>query len=485
MSNDKGAFTAKDGALWVFPDGPNHEPQYIACTDADDIAEPLGDVELIRCFNVWGGYKVVGEKISPPDPVKTTLTSLTFKTRTWLERIRGQYGLMFLQRDGGRADTFTNYQRALILADARNTEKTYGGVLKRETDDETTRGFSITASPPVIQVVEVTGTRIASLEPYAFRDVAMLKTDEGILPVKYGVAVADGFAAIKGKVWVTSDGGQTWTDTAAQPFAVAMHNVACAILDMGNNVRRIIVGMGAPAGAQGMTAYSDDWGATWTVVNVGGAAAGHGVTKGGGIFALDEHHIWLAGAAGYIYFSSNGGQSWTAQDAGIATAGAYTKIKFTDDGIYGYAVAAAGIVVKTSDGGSNWIATTATITAVPALTALCVRDEDFVWVGTATGGLWFTEDGGTTWTQRTGWVGSAIGSVNSIAFANDYVGFMLADTAAPVGYILRTIDGGYTWQRITADVNSGLTTLAVGDENYINYVGLINAATGFIGVLSE
>lgn len=488
MSPEPMAYTTANGSIWVFPDGPNHAGQYIGCTDADDISESEGAIDLIRCFDANGKYKIVGEKLGPPDPVTTTLTQLTFKTRTWLERNRGKYGLTFLQRDGGRADAFTNWQRALILVDVWNNKKTFGAPVKREADEVVTRGFDISATPPVIECVEVEGDRITSAEARAFTDIAMLPTATGILPVKYGVAVANSSAIAKSNVYITADGGVTWTVTATLPFSAAVVGKisACAILDMGGDNRRILVSvMGAAGAIQGQTAYSDDDGATWTLVSIGGAAAGHGATHSGGIFALDQHHIWLAGVSGYIYFSDDAGETWTAQDAGVVTAGAYTQVKFTSDGVYGFAIAAAGIVALTQTGGANWLATGAPVTGTPNLESLAVRDEDTLWVGADGGLLFYSEDAGDTWSARTGWTGSGAGHIHSMGFANNYCGFMLVDNAVVNGKILRTIDGGYTWQVLTADTNSGLTAIWVGDENYANYVGLVNAATGFVGVLSE
>jgi photosystem II stability/assembly factor-like uncharacterized protein len=477
------AYTSKDGALWVFPEGPNHAPGYVSCTDADDITEPKGDIELIRCFDPNGNYKVVGTKISPPDAVTTSLTSLTFRTRSLLEKIRCEYGLMFLQRDGGRADSLCEWNRALILSGVRNTEKSYGGVLMREEDVETTRGFSISANPPVIDVVEIEGHRKTVTEDDAFNDVAMLKDPCGLLPITDGVAVSAGAGVYaSGDVWITHDGGQTWAKTVTQPNLVASNLMSCAILDMCHGVRRIIVA--EEAAANSYIAYSDDDGATWITVKLLAAATAHGVTHGGGIFALDERHIWLASALGFIYFSDDGGETWTGALAvgGITTD--LTQIEFTSDGLNGYAGTETGVVIKTVDGGLNWSACDA-LAGTDDIQSVCVLAEDYVWVGDDSGGLYWTENGGTTWTQRTGWVGSGIGAINDIGFANDYVGFIIADLTGPHGKVLRTIDGGYSWKVLTADTNDGLTALAVGDENYAVYVGLVSAATGFIGVVEE
>ena len=477
------AYTAGDGALWVFPEGPNHAPGYVGCTDADDITEPKGDIELIRCFGADGNYQVVGNKLSPPDAVTTSLTSLTFRTRSLLEKIRCEYGLMFLQRDGGRADLFCNHQRALILSGVRNTEKSYGNVLKREDDAEGTRGFSISANPPVIDVVEVEGHRKTNTEDDNFNDVAMLKDPCTLLPVMDGVAVSAGAGIYaSGDVWITHDGGQTWAKTASQPNLVASNLMSCAILDMCHGVRRIIVA--EEAAANSYTAYSDDDGATWTTVKLLAAATAHGVTHGGGIFALDEHHIWLASALGFVYFSSDGGETWTGALAVAGVTTDFTQVEFTPDGLNGYVGTTTGVVVKTVDGGLNWAVCDA-LAGTDDILAVCVRTEDHVWVGDDSGGLYWTDDGGITWTQRTGWVGSGVGAINDIGFANDYVGFMIADLTGPHGKVLRTIDGGYSWKVLTADTNDGLTALAVGDENYVVYVGLVSAATGFIGVAEE
>jgi hypothetical protein len=71
------AFSSKDGALFIQVNGPNTRPVYAGCITLDDITEPLGDLELNRCFDPNGrGWRTVGQLISPPDPVTTTLTGL-------------------------------------------------------------------------------------------------------------------------------------------------------------------------------------------------------------------------------------------------------------------------------------------------------------------------------------------------------------------------------------------------------------------------
>ena len=54
---------------------------------------------------------------------------------------------------------------------------------------------------------------------------------------------------------------------------------------------------------------SDDWGATWSEVNVGGVANGSYIN---GAFKYGVGLIWIVGNGGYIWYSEDRGDSWTA-----------------------------------------------------------------------------------------------------------------------------------------------------------------------------
>lgn len=477
------ALTTKNGAIFIQPDGPNTEVHYLSCFSSDDVTEPGNDIELLRCFDAVGTWKVVGKKVSPPDPVTTTLTGLTFSTRSWLERVRGEFGLYLMQRSDGRADDFSNFVRAVILADATIGEKTRTNLVHREEDNESERAFAISAWPPVLEAVGVGIQRLASAELNQLNSIAMLPETEGLLPARYGIMGADAGAA-KAKIYHTADGGQTWTVVAADPFAITVdHIMGVAIFTVGHNTRRFLVAQVGVVGAQGHVAYSDDSGATWTLVHIGGAAAGHGPMGVNGLFALDEKHIWLASAAGYIYFSEDGGQTWTAQESGVIAVGSYMAIHFIDEN-YGMAVGATGVVVVTENGGGTWTAVTA-ITATPTLNACQIQDEEHLWVGTATGKLFYSNDFGVIWAERAGWSGSGVGNVSSLNFLNRYIGFMVRNTAAPVGHVLRTVNGGFDWEVIPTPVNSGLNQAVAMDANTALVVGKVNAATAVVLTLQD
>lgn len=483
-------YTSKMGGLFVFPQGHTHPGEYVGCTDGADISEPKGDIELMRCFDVWGKWKTVGHKRATPGPVTTTLTSLTFSTRTWLERLRGKFGLIYLQRDGGRADTFTNWTRALILDDVRVTTKTFTGTVKRETEDDSTRAFALTARPPVIECVPVTAGAVITGIAQSFEDVAMLRTKQyGIYPVQYGVASCFPPAGITAHVYYTRDGGRSWTDTAAQPgFTVTRAAMAATIIDMGNGVVRLLVAEESGVGTQGRVAYSDDWGATWHLVNIGGAAAGHGPTMPTTLFALDSQHVWIATNHGFIYFSSDAGETWTVQEAGVLVAGTYVSLKFLSDGMTGYAVSSAGALVKTVDGGENWAFAPDDPAAHGAsyANAMTLQPGGNVWIA-ADNGLYVSEDGGNTWSTRIYANHTISTELYSMAFANDWVGFGFAiDSSFGHIELIRTIDGGNSWQAIPIDDPAALgTAIFAGDENYAIAVGWTTLATGYLALIQE
>jgi photosystem II stability/assembly factor-like uncharacterized protein len=483
MSNGGKALTSRNGALWVQPDGPNTEPQFLGCHELGDLSEAEGGVELIRCFRPDGtGWDVVGDKVTPPDPVSATISSLLFKERSWLEKVRCPFGIFVLQRDCGDAGVFNNYVRGEILTNVRRTSRKFAGLVSREEDVESTLDVELTAWPPLLDVDELLVDLVTSALLTAPLNDVVANTDErcvgdcGMTLDKGELAylAGDTVGAVKAIPFRSADFGVTWA-AMVEPFgALATDDIKAATrFATGRTTYRLLLGKANLVGAQGMVAYSDDNGATWTVVNIGGAAAGHGCSNYQTLWALDSRHVWLASALGYIYFSDDGGETWTVQEPGALCVTAYAGIHFCDE-LYGIAVTLAGVNAWTDDGGTTWALKTAT----GAGDLLCCHriDKNRAWAGDDDGKLWFTTDGGTTWTQRTGWTGSGAGTVRSVRFANEYQGFMAHNTAGLLGTILHTIDGGFNWEALTTPANLGLNGMVVVAPDRAYVAGNILAA---------
>lgn len=476
-------YKTSDGAVFVQPFGANTRARYLGCADVDALTQPGGEIDtIIRCFKADGtGWRALDSTVTPPDPVSTTITTLIESTANWLEQVeQGEANIFIHQRNGGRADTFGNYDRTWILQKVRIGEQTAENLAMREEDAPSTLAFSVSALPPIYKVFQKTAGRQAQSVATAINDVHFCGV--GTQAGKIGVAVSD-FIAGPGKAQIlyTWDGGGTWTATATQPFANSEDIRTVTCFQIGKNTTRILVARGTTDAVNpAEVAYSDDWGATWTLRNVGVTNAQFAPGPAS-LFALDPYNIWLVAGSGFLYYSNDGGVTWTTQENAGTTTNALWGVHFASERV-GYAVGAADTIIKTEDGGETWTLT-ATNTGVSAvLQTVYVIDNDNVWVGAANGRLWYTENGGVTWAEKT-FAGSATGEITDIQFlpGSTLFGYMAHNNGTPVGTMYFTIDGGYSWDPIVLPTNTGVNGIAVIDENTVFFTGEAQGGTGVIG----
>lgn len=493
----KQILTAKQGSLFVQPDGANTEMVYMGCTGFGTLTQPKGSISLLQCLNSNGRWEVQGEIDAPEGMVTAQLTTRVKKIQNVLDRLDAdgcRFAVYVNSRGCGRSDVFSNYDRGMMAAMMKIVNVDDTGAQADREDAEYTQVRSLEGYPPARRYFSLAGQNLLTGEVNALNDI--WSNDEGAcaggcdIPHRAAetmfIACDSAAGPATANVLSSTDGGTTWAALAADPFGAGLNIMAGCSFDIGNGVTRILVGQEAPAGGQGLVAYSDDNGATWTTVNIGGAAAGHGALYGGALFALDRYHIWLASEAGYIYFSEDGGVSWTAQESGVISANGYRQVTFYDEN-RGVAVNdTGGVVAITTNGGTTWSSATV-VTGTPALNCVGIAAEKRIWVGTATGLLFYSEDFGTTWTQRTGWTGSGVGQVRDISVVNEYDIFMISNTAGPVGSILRSVNGGTDWEvwdngALPGAVNSGLNSIFAIDVNRAVAVG---EASGGLGVIES
>ena len=202
------------------------------------------------------------------------------------------------------------------------------------------------------------------------------------------------------------------------------------------------------------------------------------------IFSLGSAFTWIVGDGGYVYFSSDITAGVTVQNAGVATTEVLNDIHGIDENNL-VAVGANNAVVFTADG-ENWGNVTGPNVGV-ALNTVWMKSALEWFVGDAGGQLWYTQDAGATWTEKT-FPGTGTGVIRDIVFATPTVGYMAHSTAAPAGRILRTIDGGNSWYVLpegttTLPANDYISTIAVSGEcpNDLYAGGLAdNATDGFL-----
>lgn len=474
-------FFARNGALFVQPDGPNTQPLYVSCVDVDALTEPGGGIDtIVRCFDsAADGWKTIGSMLAPPEPVTTTITSLVMVSQTFLEQIKNCPVTFFvLQSEFGRKDVFTNYVRGWIVGRAYISDRGATDLTMRESDTASSMTLSVTAEPPLYRVFkhvaadQGNAALTVAANAVAFLDDVRCATSsdsaQGICEI--GFVVGETSAGVAADVFRTLNGGLTWTATSADPFGAGEAIAAVTVFAIGADTHRVIVARGTTdAGNPAEVAYSDDNGATWSLVNVG-ATNGQFVQAPNGLFALTQNDIWLVTNSGYIYYSEDGGVTWITQEAGVATAQHLNAVHLANTKA-GFAGGDSDDVLRTIDGGASWTLVT-DVGSGSNIRTLFTLDALRVWVGTENGRLYYSDDGGATWNRRT-FTGDNTGQVRDIRFVNDLIGYMLHNTETPAGRVFVTIDGGYTWELMATTTNAGLNSLSICDENTIYAAGEI------------
>lgn len=477
-------YSSRRGAAFIQKTGPNSRALVLRCLDADTVSSPKRGKELIKCWDPYGeGWLEVGKTYSEPGPATVTLTQLTETSLSELEKLYCPATLLFAQVKNGKVTNINNAERVIILKNAESTDDSYDNLVHHADDNASTHAVAFSGDSQVVVVGKPAIQRQATTETEALNDIhgsTKANCDGRLDPGDQLIAGADAGSGVEANVLYSNDGGITWTAAFTKPFAADDHIMAVQRFQLDNETTRWLVGMDAPGGGQGMVAYSDDEGVTWTTVNIGGATAGHGPTLGGTLHVIDAESIWLASAAGFIYKSEDGGASWTAMEQGAITTDPYTHIHFFNAN-RGVAVSSSGVVAVTRDGGNTWTAATV-VTGTPDLLSCWMPESETIWVGDDDGNLWYSHDFGTTWTERTGLSG-APAAINDVEFFDSQVGFLAVDDASPSGEVHQTILGGFSFREIPTPANSGINAIHVVNQNLAFMVGEVNGGTAFIAKL--
>ena len=257
------------------------------------------------------------------------------------------------------------------------------------------------------------------------------------------------------RIFKTMDGGHHWSlqkkfgDFLWMSSVVAFDSLHCCAI-------------GGPSGTGVMLSTSDGGGA-WTQSNI--------VDPGGdyftSLFFWDVHSGIALNT--HRWFTTDGGQSWSkGGDMGKAFP-IPSDVSFVN-GRLGWMVSFAtpyssdaGYIAHTTDSGITWNyqdSVTAVLSAVDFVDSL----RGFAVGSNFTGGTGFiysTTDGGNLWTWRQ-FIGS--GPFEDIGFLDHKTGWI-----TNVGKMLRTTDGGVTWETQLEGVQSDLRRVLVLKKDKVAY----------------
>jgi len=501
MPTQNDFFSADQAEVWVQPDGPNTAVYLLPCANSDSIDAPGADVTTRMCRTA-NGWTVSHRSRGIPGAATMSIEVYMSAVQSWLskQKERNCEIPVYLTHGACPTQTFLNYDVVDMLRGGIITNKSGSGFARGRGDegegaaDASLRSYDLSGWPESPEVYKLTLTRrtIAEAEPLNAVEFCNTPTCLGPCGVTEdvctdGIITADPTGAAAAQAWFTTNGWGAGAAGAVDPFLVVSLDISAAVcfpIDR-DTVRHIVACGTTQAGLPAQVSYSDDAGASWTLVNVT-AVNGDFITYGGSMWAVNGRNIWAGIDDGGIYFSSDEGLTWTSQNSPLASA--IYSIHFVDEN-YGMAVGAANVFAYTTDGGEHWTAGTGPA-AADVLTGVRVIDNNRAWVtstGGAVGELWYTNDFGANWTQRLlPVVPDALGAIDlvdeyAIAVAGWYDG---SGTELPAIY--RSFNGGYSWEShyyetaFDGAATYGLNAVKMCGYNHVFAVGEPIDATGVI-----
>lgn len=483
--------TQKDASVFIQFRLGDREYYLGDCIDLDTIPNPrLGGVDYIYCWNSKrNGFVKKGKKLTPPGNIEVTLTQMMEETQSWLDKIKCPFTLYAMKRDCGDAGVFKNWVRGAILYEGIITGDELSAYAHHVDDNESNHAYTVSAPTPRSDVWHLVASRVATTNVESLDCVAPcmnLYCDDACgaysLPGDNVLAGEDsGYLGGAAGVLSSADAGDTWSLSATAPFTAGDSIMSIACFEVGRGINRQLVVRDTKAATVLQAAYSDDGGATWTLVNVGSIIA-EGTTGPKSLVAIDAEHIWIVTDEPTVYFSSDGGETWTEQAQTAAGANPLNAISYADTNTL-VAVGNSDTVIFTIDGGINWVAAGGTGSGDDLLSVQCFNPYRWL-VGTdgtagATSSLFITYDSGDNWEERF-FTGNATEEVTDMSFATPGVGIIITNTAGPIGSIHMTIDGGFSWEEIAPPTNSGFNAVAMVDVTTAYIVGHANGGTAMI-----
>jgi hypothetical protein len=474
--------------------------ELLTCTGVGDVEIPCGDETPVYCPSLEevGAFVVSGAvqgeagftTYSLDRPLRSVLNTLI----TELCRCRW-HGRINWNTIGNPPDIPADYIVGLHLHNSRATTRGIPtpAIIAPGDNERVNTTADINAYNGVM-IYPLTSTRIAQTEVSAINGVAFdlsagCYTDigeaGGDYPGKDGYYTTDHTAtspAVSADIWHTTEYGAEgeWTVCTTDPFGAAED--AGAVVTRGGRV--IVARLTSDAGNPAEIAYSDDYGVTWTNVNVG-SVNGQVVND---MTWLDWTHLWACTTGGYVYFSDDAGETWTAQTSGGVTAQDLNGIDAVDRQNV-WAVGDAGAIIRTTTG-SAWALVTGPAGVADAFTTVLMRNTSRVFIGSDAGRVYRTNDAGQSaagWETKgtPNWSGGAVVKITADPSLR-YFMLVAGNTSAPVGEVYRSEDGGATFQEVdNIPTNVGLNDMFQIDENEAWIGGEPQAGTAFLARIHE
>lgn len=475
---------------------PDHTPSYKSCLRMMAVTQGFGDIERIECPDPfkYGGFIEKGE-IKGANERPTTSLEGRYPQDMLSDLLKlARKGCAFdVQLHTGKCQdpsSFNDYDKALILENAYLTNYATEDLGALQSGDNAV--INETADISAKDVYEVSPLSVANRTPTLIVneviDVVLCDSiscgeceteSDGCNKVYAITKYSAGSPATLSDFAYSLDGGATWFVhdleglTSQDPSAVeCLGDYVFVISNGGNNLSYVLKseldGITDPTFTQIATGF------------VSGGEPNDAWSNGS--------YAFIVGDGGFIYGTDDVTAGVTVLDAGVAEVDNLMCIHGLS-AEFAVAGGSNGALVFSSDG-VNWTsAPTSPVGVGITINTVWVKSTTEWWVGTSNGHVYYTLNAGVTWIEQT-FSGSGSGSVESIVFSTNTVGYLSHTTAAGKGRILRTISGGNSWKLVpektgTMPANDKINALAYckDDANFVCGVGLAdNGTAGFIVV---
>lgn len=467
MSNNPGAdeiVMQRHFRAWTQRGGskPSNRMRYAGPDDQylmfGDVSNPRrGSVTPVREHDPYtrNAYRLIARGLAAPDLQTVTITA---KRRhggvPWFsDDLTCPNTFYELVGDCGAPDNFLYgwTDSVAIYSNALATATTHAGRKSFDTDDPTTDDMETTLA----SFYEISGLSFGeNAQTIVERELVDLVYASGIecgacginndgTKRLYGVTKSSGSGSpgVPAEVVWTINGGETYSNQnitglsgTVDPTGLEIFGNFIIVLDTANNgyyTAEIDALTGAPL--------------TWTNVTSGFSAS----NQPNDIYIANSGLAFLCGQNGRIYRMTNA----LSGVEEIYSSGGADLLRINGDGNGTVvAVGESGVAIKTINNGTTW-ATVSTPTSM-SLRTVEVMDRFNFWIGSATGQVWYTIDGGISWTQI---VLPGVVRIDDLVFATQEVGYLL--TGAPnvsTARLYTTYNSGRDWSSTEVSTNPRL-----------------------------
>ena len=481
--SDKEFFNSEGSIFYqVFPDDP---PQYLGCSQISGMQlsgrEPGSPVQ---CPDPGkrGAFKnrrvLPGGKIDP-----TFQMSRPLRERNYLNMLRGKgpINLRVNFAQYGAETDIENYDVAYIWTQAHMGGPALDGSKPLQSGDVARMAMNVSAVGVYgFELKKLDSSRQTTTEDQLGNGVFFFSAIDGGLMARdageYGVITADAAAAAEANVLLTTDYGATWTAAAATPLTDGtFENIGFPLgVDLPQTLsKRVIVFRTETQAAENPVAvYSDDWGATWTEVELMGGTVGYDAEFVTAAIKVHDGLILAGTDQGEVIYSTDKGASWTLGAYGGANDVRAFAVSPVDGKIW--AVGDGNDFYYSEDNGKTW-------TSAGSLTGdgggVAVNYAGYVFVIDGTD-LKFTKTEDDTFTTVS--IPGTVTSLNDLKEDPDYshILYLLVDDAGSDDVLYRSEDGGVSWvAQDTSGSNTGLNACHVVNANLLWVVGDVVSTT--------